>query len=662
MDTSAPYARSLGIARIGAAATVLVGFLVLIGWVFDLRLLMQVSTAWTPMVPLTAATFCLAGASLGLLTRVMRPVVGAEAARERWRRAAMGLGVLVALIGASRLGCHLLGWASPVDLLGFVAPVGPGEMAVLTSVGFTLAGVALVLAALRRFLISSQWLAACVILIGWMSITRYLYGGEVRGVLFLVAVHTAVLFGVLGLGIFFARPDGGFMVLWNGQTAGSVLVRRLFPAALTMPVLIGFLRLLGERAGWYGLETGLAIFAMSNVVVFVALAWHTASHLHREGLARDSAERTLRIEKALSDALLDSLPGVFYLYDRSGRFLRWNREFESVSGVSGEQVARSHPRDFVDPADHALLLERVQEVFARGRSAMEGGFRHAGGGYTPYYFTGVTVEFGGEPCLAGVGIDISERRRAEDRIRELNADLELRVAARTAELEAKNRELETFTYSVSHDLKAPLRGIDGYSRILLEDKSAQLDDEAKRYLHTVRQATTQMGRLIDDLLAYAKLERREFELQAIALPALVAQVVEPVAQDLEARGVVLRLLVDDLRVRVDEAGLKQALRNLVDNAVKFSRSAARPEIEIGARAQHGRCLLWVRDNGVGFDMKFADRVFDIFQRLHRAEDYPGTGIGLALVRKAMERIGGRAFAESEPGHGATFFLDIPLQP
>jgi signal transduction histidine kinase len=241
----------------------------------------------------------------------------------------------------------------------------------------------------------------------------------------------------------------------------------------------------------------------------------------------------------------------------------------------------------------------------------------------------------------------------------LNTELEQRVAERTARLEEANKELETFTYSVSHDLKAPLRGIDGYSRLLLDQYSDKLDDEGRQFLHNVREAAQQMGALINDLLAYSRLEHQELHAGRVDLERLIEALLVGHAAECKTRGVALNVAMPAVSVNADRAGLTMALRNLLGNALKFTRDMPKPAIEIGARDQGATCLLWVRDNGVGFDMKFHDKIFSIFQRLHRAEDYPGTGVGLAIVKKVMERMGGRAWAESEPGKGASFYLEIP---
>ena len=249
--------------------------------------------------------------------------------------------------------------------------------------------------------------------------------------------------------------------------------------------------------------------------------------------------------------------------------------------------------------------------------------------------------------------------RMKEQIERHAAELEEKVAQRTAELQDINAELQAFTYSVSHDLKAPLRGIDGYSLILLQDYADKLDEEGRRFLHTIRGATQQMNQLIDDLLAYSRLERRTMKTGKLNPRSLVEMVLVERADELRRRQVVLSVDIPCVTVTAEIEGLSQALRNLLENALKFSRGIPAPRIEIGGRETDRACILWVRDNGIGFDMQYHDRIFEIFQRLHRAEDYPGTGVGLALVRKVMQRMGGRVWGDGTPGHGATFYLEVP---
>jgi len=251
------------------------------------------------------------------------------------------------------------------------------------------------------------------------------------------------------------------------------------------------------------------------------------------------------------------------------------------------------------------------------------------------------------------------RRRAKEALDQLNAELEVRIDDRTAALHAKSRELESFAYSVAHDLKAPLRGIDGYSRLLLQDYSEILQDDGCTMLQTIQNSTDEMTQLIDDLLAYSRLERRELKTDAIELAPVVRALVEEKKREWPERPIDFVVDVNGAVVLADASGLAQALRNYLDNAIKFTGKVPAPRIEVGSEEGAEKCVLWVRDNGIGFDMEHHEEIFDIFQRLNVTNDYPGTGIGLAIVRKAVERMGGRAWAEGKPGGGATFYLEIP---
>lgn len=385
---------------------------------------------------------------------------------------------------------------------------------------------------------------------------------------------------------------------------------------------------------------------------------------------RSERDRLAMVADASSDVVLMAYPAglrVFYL-NRAGRDLLGigtEAPVEEVIGSLFPAWARRQIEDQALPAAQRTGSWRGETVVIsrEGREIPMSQLVIAHGDAE-----------GGAPFFSVILRDISEHRRnlalleaqsrqlrqAEESLREANQALEQRVVERTDQLRKANQELEAFTYSVSHDLKAPLRGIDGYSQLLQEEYASQLDEEGRLFVARIRRGVEQMGILIGDLLDYARMERRQMERQDVNVHELCERALEAFASDIER----FRTRVDNrigagVRLSVDREGLAVTMRNLIGNAIKFSSDRTPPVVEIGASVADGRVRIWVRDNGVGFDMKYYDRIFGIFQRLHRAEDYAGTGVGLALVAKAVDRMGGRVWAESTPGQGAVFYLEFP---
>ena len=253
--------------------------------------------------------------------------------------------------------------------------------------------------------------------------------------------------------------------------------------------------------------------------------------------------------------------------------------------------------------------------------------------------------------------DITERKQAEEEIKKLNTELEQRVIDRTAQLEVSNKELASFAYSVSHDLRAPLRGIDGWSLALLEDYGERLDDQARKYLHRVRAETQQMGRLIDDMLKLSRVTLAELQLMPIDLTAMGRSIVTRLQEESLHRRIEF-IIQPALRANGDSQLIDIALFNLFDNAVKFTGTRSQARIEFGEAEVDGGKAFFVHDDGVGFDMAHAPKLFGAFQRLHKSSEFPGTGVGLATVQRIIHRHGGRIWANAQVDQGATFYFTL----
>ena len=258
-----------------------------------------------------------------------------------------------------------------------------------------------------------------------------------------------------------------------------------------------------------------------------------------------------------------------------------------------------------------------------------------------------------------LALEIQEHKQAEAEVQQLNAELEQRVHERTTQLEATNRELMAFSYSVSHDLRAPLRSIDGFSQALLEDCGNNLDNMGKTYLERIRKASQRMGLLIDDMLKLSRITQSEIKRGPVDLSGIIREIAEAHQKKSNSGGIVDVTIQGGIMVHGDPRLIKIAMESLVDNAYKFTGKAAHPRIEFGTAVRNGGTACFIRDNGDGFEMAYSGKLFGAFQRLHTADEFPGTGIGLATVQRIIHRHGGQVWAEGEKGKGATFYFTLP---
>jgi PAS domain S-box-containing protein len=380
-------------------------------------------------------------------------------------------------------------------------------------------------------------------------------------------------------------------------------------------------------------------------------------------IGRLQSESALRESRGMLETVLNTIPVRVFWKDRDSRYLGGNRPFARDAGFSSpaELLGRDDfQMGWVEQAE--LYRADDQAVMETGREKLgyEEPQTQADGKHIWLRTSKVPLRDpdGRISGVLGTYEDITDRKNAEEEIRALNAELEQRVAQRTSQLQDANRELEAFSFSVSHDLRAPLRAIDGFTRVLEEDYGNRLDEEGRRLCAVIRRSTRNMNGLIDDLLALSRLSRAEMDCRPTDMEAMVQSVFHELIPP-EARARIDFQSGGLPTVACDPVLLRQAWINLLSNADKFSRNREKALIRVECRSTPGEDVFSIRDNGAGFDMQYADKLFGVFQRLHTASEFEGTGVGLAIVQRVVHRHGGRVWAEGEVDKGAVFYFALP---
>lgn len=403
----------------------------------------------------------------------------------------------------------------------------------------------------------------------------------------------------------------------------------------------------------------------------------------RDRETRRLAEQQAENERTFSATMIESMPGILYFYDETGGFLRWNRNFELVSGYSGAEVAGMHPLDFFPDGEKEKLRSNIERVFDQGESSCEGLFQTKDGQLVPHYFTGRKVTFNDRTCLIGMGVDISDQKQAEEELRKLNNNLERIIAERTAELrealvqaEAADRLKSAFLATMSHELRTPLNSIIGFTGILQQGLAGGVNSEQDKQLGMVRNSAHHLLELINDVLDISKIEAGQLEVRSepFELNTVIEEVVALVQPQLEQKGLSLQLRIpsETLGVTGDARRVKQILLNLLNNAIKFTtQGEIRLEVEpdalypfdSGNRVQPA-VHIEVSDTGIGIKPEELETIFQPFRQIDTglARQHEGTGLGLAICQKLADLMGGEMTVESVWSEGSRFTLHIPLVP
>lgn len=403
-----------------------------------------------------------------------------------------------------------------------------------------------------------------------------------------------------------------------------------------------------------------ALVALAVLVGLAALVLTLAflRHVIADVKRHHDVEQRLQVVNRFLETLLDNIPTMIFAKDAKDlRFLHFNRAAENLLGYKREELIGKSDMDFFSESQAEFFMRSDLQALRQGDvvDIPEEEINTRFGNRILHTRKVPVRDANGEPMLVlGISMDITERKRNERRILALLEDLKHHAAL----LESSNQELESFCYSVSHDLRAPLRAINGYAQMVALEHGDALSSSAKRHLRQIELASERMAQLIDDLLEFSRLGRQALSTSEVDMRSLVQQVVEELLSQREASP--LSVEVGSLLPSVgDRAMLQRVWLNLIDNAIKYSARHPSPRITIDSLRRGSEIVYRVQDNGVGFDMRYYGKIFGVFQRLHRSDEFPGTGVGLAIVERVLQRHAGRVWAESELGKGATFYFALP---
>lgn len=679
-------------------ASAAVGAVALAGWELDIATLKSIYPSWVAIKANTATGFILAGMALWLKSRDTRFLSYVGEA----------LALLVAFLGAFTLMEYTLGISPGIDHLIFEEPAGaihtlaPGRMAPASALCFLFLGVALMLDGKSD---RSSWLvtilAVMAIFPALASGLAYLYGlDNLYGLGYgtQMAAHTVLAFLVLALGVLCSQPERGLMALVASPDTGGVIARHLLPLAIVLPIMIGWLKLAGDDSLIFEPDFGVVLVVLSYILVLNLLIIWSARLLSRADAERNQTNAAIRENAARLRTLTRTIPDTVWLKNPEGVYLFCNPAFERFCGRKEADIVGKSDYDFVDAEQADFFRANDLLVINSGETKTnEEWITFADDGRRALVETIKTPMFDGEGRLIGVlGIarDITLRHRAEEtiraahqesarllaeadrsrlallcaledqkiveaKVRDMNASLEQRVRERTVELEAANKELESFSYSVSHDLRAPLRAINGFAQILIRRYRDSLDEEGGHYLDNVVTASERMGVLIEELLHYSRTVRSSAQAVPVPLTPVVAQLKNTFGERIAAASADFEVMEPLATPLGDPTMIGQILTNLVDNALTYCTRDGTPRVTLSSVREDGKVVLRVADNGIGIAPEYHEKIFQVFQRLHSNEEYPGTGIGLAIVAKAARMMQGEVSIESALGAGSTLSVRLP---
>lgn len=661
-------------ASIQAFAVIMIAVCVLFAWLFSVTFFKQPIALWISMNPATAVAFILSGSSFLLFN--------AKIHSKTKYIVASTLAGFVCLIGILKILELLTGIELGLDS-ALYAITSYGKEAVDFNFMSATAAVCFILVGFSLFLLNMEvfptpsiphLLVFTTALVSLFSLLCSVFTINAENSTAPLSVNTSLCFFFISVSVLFIESNKGLFRAFTGKTSGGMTAKFLVPAAIIVPVLLGYLRIHGEHAGLYNTEFGTALFTTAIIAIGIILLSHNSAILNRRDAIRDRIEQrleninieletrvregtdTILKNEKIYKTIASNIPNsAIFILDKDERFqLIEGDSFEKL-GYSRVNMLYKKAEAVIPPHRYAVLGPLYKRMLNGERFAMQR--RVNGLDLFVQYVPLMNVE-GADNMGMIISVDISDVKKAENEIRELNRKLERKVIAGTEQLIAANKELESFSYSVSHDLRAPLRAIDGYTRMIEEDYGKLLDEEGKRLLETVQSNAKRMGVLIDDLLAFSRLGKKDLLKTNVNMTVNASAALTEINKNVDHRAAVI--VEDLLPVQADYAMISQVFINLISNAIKYSRKKDKPVIRLHSERVKNEIIYSISDNGAGFDMQYANKLFGVFQRLHSVEEFEGTGVGLAIVHRIITKHEGRVWAEGKSGEGATFYFALPV--
>ena len=645
----------LSVESVGWFAIILVfiiSILALLGWILGVASLTSVNPDFTAMRVVTALCFLLSAAALACIH-------GRSAGR--WQITVSRLfAAVVSIIGILTIVCYLVElqtgheWALVHNSFLIFLHVPADRMAIITAILFSLFGFVLLLlsAGSGRAADISHALLLPLTVLTYLVLVGYLFNIKVfyEWLQIAVALNTGIAFSFLCIAAFCIRPESWLMKVFTGKEAGAIMARRLLPALLILPIVIGWVRMEGERTGVFGSELGVALVAVTYAICFFWLVWFNARSVNRTDQSRRLAEEALRESEERFRLLFAQAAVGIKRMDPRGRMLEVNDKLCDILGYSRAELLLLSLANITHPEDLAREQAELVRLLAGeiNNYSIEKRCLRKDGNIIWVRVTSSLPSTDDRPAEWCISIveNITTRKQAEAALQQI-----------AVELTRSNNDLEQFAYIASHDLQEPLRAVAGFMGILKKKYKVKLDADALDYIDQSIEGAERMQALINDLLAFSRIGTRGETFKPMSMQTAFDAAINNLQVSLEeSKSIITHDSLPD--IMADASQMTQLLQNLISNAIKF-RGIGPPEIHIIAHRDDQHWVFGVRDNGIGIEPQYFERIFLIFQRLHTRNQYPGTGIGLALCKKIVERHAGSIWVESALDCGSTFYFTIP---